>query len=84
MIEAPAATDPLLELRNNMADLEEHAFRRDKRFVVRLVLVLLAGFIGGLYLYANLTSHRTAGCAAEAVTGGGVTSKQSGEKPEQE
>lgn len=50
-----------------MADLEEHAFRRDKRFVVRLVLTLLVGLIGGLWLYGQLTSRRTAGCAADAV-----------------
>jgi hypothetical protein len=54
-----------------MADLEEHAFKRDKRFVVRLVLTLLVGLIGGLWVYAHLTSARTAGCAANAVTGGG-------------
>jgi hypothetical protein len=53
-----------------MADLEEHAFRRDKRFVVRLVLTLIVGLIGGLYVFAHLTSHETAGCAAEAVLGG--------------
>ncbi len=56
-----------------MADLEEHAFKRDKRFVVRLVLTLLVGFIGGLYVYAHLTSDRTAGCAADAVMDGGKT-----------
>jgi hypothetical protein len=52
-----------------MADLEEHAFRRDKRFLVRLVLTLLVGLIGGLYVYAHLTSPHTAGCAADAVIG---------------
>lgn len=52
-----------------MADLEEHAFRRDKRFVVRLVLTLVVGLIGGLVVYAQLTSKRTAGCAADAVVG---------------
>ena len=55
-----------------MADLEEHAFKRDKRFVVRLVLTLLVGLIGGLYVYAHLTSDRTAGCAADAVMGDGA------------
>jgi hypothetical protein len=53
-----------------MADLEEHAFKRDKRFVVRLVLTLLVGLIGGLYIYAHLTSDRTAGCAADAAISG--------------
>jgi len=50
-----------------MADLEEHAFRRDKRFVVRLVLTLAVGFMGGMFVYAKLTSRGTADCAANAV-----------------
>ena len=52
-----------------MADLEEHAFRRDKGFIVRLVLVLSVATVGGLYVYAQLTSDRTAGCAAETIEG---------------
>jgi hypothetical protein len=50
-----------------MADLEEHAFRRDKRFVVRLVLALTVAGFGGLYIYGHLTGSRTAGCAADAM-----------------
>lgn len=50
-----------------MADLEEHAFRRDKRFVVRLVLTLAVAFMGGMFIYAKLTSRGTADCAANAV-----------------
>ena len=49
-----------------MADLEEHAFRRDRRFVVRLVLSLLIGLGAGLVTYVQLTSDRTARCSAEA------------------
>lgn len=52
-----------------MADLEKHAFRRDKGFIVRLVLVLLVATVAGLYVYANLTSDRTAGCAARTFLG---------------
>ncbi len=48
-----------------MADLEKHAFRRDKRFVVRLVLVLGVGLIAGLVVATKLTSERAAGCAAD-------------------
>jgi hypothetical protein len=59
-----------------MADLEEHAFKRDKRFVVRLVLTLALGFMGGLFVYSHITSQRTAGCAAEFV--GGDDSKAKG------
>jgi len=50
-----------------MADLEQHAFKRDKRFVVRLVLTLSLSLLFGLYIYGHLTSRRTAGCAADAV-----------------
>jgi hypothetical protein len=53
-----------------MADLEEHALKRDRRFIVRLVSTLLLAFVAGLFLYVQLTSRRTAGCAAETFTGG--------------
>ena len=52
-----------------MADLEEHAFKRDKRFVVRLVLTLVAGLMAGMFVYAHLTSQSTAGCAADFMSG---------------
>ncbi len=45
-----------------MADLEEHAFRRDKHFVVRLVLTLAVAILGGIFVYANLTRGSGAGC----------------------
>lgn len=53
-----------------MADLEEHAFKRDRRFVLRLVLTLAIAGLGGLYVYSHLTSRRTAGCAADAALSG--------------
>ncbi len=52
-----------------MADLEEHAFKRDKRFVIRLVLTLSLSILFGLYIYGHLTSRRTAGCAADSALG---------------
>jgi hypothetical protein len=52
-----------------MADLEQHALRRDRRFVVRLILALALAFIGGLYVYGHLTSSRTAGCASDLMLG---------------
>jgi hypothetical protein len=54
-----------------MADLEEHAFKRDKRFVVRLVLTLSLATLFGLYIYGHLTSRRAAGCAADSALGSG-------------
>ena len=53
-----------------MADLEQHAFKRDRRFVVRLVLMLIVAFLGGILIYGRLTSRGTAGCAADAMVGG--------------
>lgn len=53
-----------------MADLEEHAFKRDKRFVVRLVVGLVLAALAGVFVAGRLTSDRTAGCAAETMVGG--------------
>ena len=60
-----------------MADLEQDAFRRDNRFVVRLVLVLIVGTLAGLWMFAELTGERVAGCAANAF--GGVTQEPASE-----
>lgn len=54
---------------DDMADLEEQALRKDRRFLVRLVLVLVAGTIAGLWMFSAMTSDRAKGCAAEAVGG---------------
>ena len=52
-----------------MADLEQHAFKRDRRFIVRLVLLLILGAFGGIWIAAHLTSANTAGCAVHAFGG---------------
>ncbi|MFW6049574.1 MAG: hypothetical protein ACODAU_00280 [Myxococcota bacterium] len=52
-----------------MADLEEHALKRDRRFLVRLLLAVLVGAAGGAFLYATLTGSRVGGCAAETFEG---------------
>ena len=54
-----------------MADLEEHAFKRDKRFVVRLVITLILASLAGVFVYGRLTSQGTASCAADALLGSG-------------
>ncbi len=51
---------------HSMADLEEHAFRRDKRFVVRLVLMLTVAALGGMFVFVNLTRGSGAGCTPQA------------------
>jgi hypothetical protein len=59
-----------------VASLEDHAIRRDKRFLVRLVLMLVVGAIGGLWAFGHLTSGSFGTCAAE--TFGEVTPPASG------
>ena len=49
-----------------MAKLEDHVFKRDNRFLIRLVLVLAVGTLVGVLFYAELTGNRVAGCAANA------------------
>lgn len=46
-----------------MADLEEHAFKRDRRFLVRLVVLLLFGISVGLWAVSHLTGSGFATCA---------------------
>lgn len=50
-----------------MADLEEHAFRRDRRFLVRLVVLLLLGAAVGVGAVGHLTSRSFAGCVARTL-----------------
>lgn len=47
-----------------MADLEEHAIQRDRRWVFRLVVTLVFATAGGLWIASHLTSHETGSCAA--------------------
>lgn len=47
-----------------MADLEEHAIRRDRRFLVRLALLILVGGIASAWVLAKLTSREVGSCAA--------------------
>jgi hypothetical protein len=57
-----------------MADLEQHVVKRDKRFLVRLVLGLLIGVLVGGFLYGQMTSPETGACAADLFgvgSGGG-------------
>ncbi len=50
-----------------MADLEEHALKRDKRFLIRLALSLCVGLAGGLVLFAQMTRRSTGSCIAQTV-----------------
>ena len=52
-----------------MADLEELALKRDRGYLVRLVLVLAVGVILAVALLGVLTGSKTKGCAADALLG---------------
>jgi hypothetical protein len=52
-----------------MADLEEHAFKRDRRFLVRLAVTLAVAGVVAAFIGGRLTSEGTSGCAAEAIEG---------------
>lgn len=60
-----------------MADLEEDALKRDGRFLVRLIVVMILGTGAGLFIYAGITGERVAGCTADAF--GGVSQTPSSE-----
>ena len=49
-----------------VADLEKHAFKRDRRFIVRLVLLLAIALLAGVFLWAKMTSTSFGTCAAGA------------------
>ena len=53
-----------------MADLEDHAFKRDRGFLVRLVLSLTVGILFGAVVYNQLTSQRTSNCAVNLLLSG--------------
>ncbi len=52
-----------------MADIEQDAFKRDRRFLWRLLIVMAVGTVAGLWLFGALTGHRVQGCAADAFSG---------------
>jgi hypothetical protein len=60
-----------------VADIEQNAFKRDRRFLVRLVLVLTVGLVAGMWMFFSMTGQRAQGCAAEAV--GGVAGEPASE-----
>jgi hypothetical protein len=52
-----------------VASLEDHAIQRDKRFLIRLVLLLSVGLIFGLFVFDHLTGSAVANCAARNMGG---------------
>lgn len=50
-----------------MAELEDHAIRRDKTFVVKLVAALVLAALAGGWAVSHLTSDRTGEAGAEMM-----------------
>jgi len=49
-----------------MADLEKLAIKRDRGYLVRLIVLLALGALAGGYVFKNLTSAGVGGCMADA------------------
>jgi len=62
-----------------MADLEKLAIKRDRGYLVRLIILLVLGALGGGYIFVYLTGSGFSGCVTDAYMG---TTKSS--KPESE
>lgn len=60
----------MADWRVTMADLEELAVKRDRGYLVRLVVALLLGLVFGAYLWRGLTNDGTKGCVADTIVGG--------------
>lgn len=52
-----------------MADLEKLAVQRDRGYLVRLILGLLAGGLVSVFVFRGLTGETTTGCVAGILGG---------------
>jgi hypothetical protein len=50
-----------------MADLEELALRRDRGYLVRLLLLMVVAVVFALFMYAWLTGSGVSGCLGGAL-----------------
>lgn len=57
-----------------MADLEELALRKDRGYLVRLLLLMAVAVVFALFVYGWLTGSGVSGCLADAL--GAETPKQ--------
>ena len=62
-----------------MADLEELALRKDRAYLVRVLLFMVAGLVFALFVYGWLTGSGVSGCLAGAL--GGDTPEQTQPQP---
>jgi hypothetical protein len=66
-----------------MADLEQHAIKRDKRFLVRLIVGLGIALLAGILVWSWLASEAVGGCAARSFGNITETPEQGGAPPNQ-
>lgn len=52
-----------------MADLEQLALKRDRGYLLRLVLMLAVGLLASMFLWQGLTGDRVSDCVADAFLG---------------
>ena len=52
-----------------MVDLEELAVKRDRGYLVRLVLMLAVGVVASAFVWQGLTGDGVSGCLADAMLG---------------
>jgi len=53
-----------------VVDLEQLAIKRDRKFLIRLVILLALGVGASVLVLATLTGENVSGCAASAFLGG--------------
>jgi hypothetical protein len=56
-------------LGNAVADLEELAIKRDRGYLVRLLVSLALGIAASVFIWRGLTGHGTTSCVAGAFLG---------------
>jgi hypothetical protein len=54
-----------------VVDLEQLAIKRDRKFLIRLVILLALGVGASVLVLATLTGDDVSGCVARAFLGGG-------------
>ncbi|MFI5306772.1 MAG: hypothetical protein ACHQ53_05440 [Polyangiales bacterium] len=52
-----------------VADLEQLAIKRDRGYLVRLILSLALGVAASVFIWRGLTGHGTTSCVANAFLG---------------
>lgn len=52
-----------------MADLERLAIKRDRGYLVRLIVLISLGLLAGAFMFSYLTRANLGGCMADAFLG---------------